>query len=262
MNRGWLAAVAFLVHPALAVAQDAAFEGFYVGGSAGGAFGSASLQATTADSVQFDNVAGTYFQASSVPVVNAAGLQRAEPRGVPAAVQAGYNWRRARVVLGVEADIGSMRFEHAVSASDTYPCCEWPPFTVAQFIDTSWIMTARPRIGYARGGWLVYGTAGLALTRLQYQGTFADFTIGPTTESASVDEGRPGWSAGGGVEYALGRWSVAALYLRTDFGSATTVSRNLTSNFGGTIITFPNAPFTHTASLRADLLRVGINYGF
>jgi opacity protein-like surface antigen len=74
------------------------------------------------------------------------------------------------------------------------------------------------------------------------------------TQSAELKTWRAGYAAGGGVERAIGdNWSVRAEYLHYDFGRATA-----TQVFSGN----PNQLITQSAELKADMVRLGLNYRF
>jgi outer membrane immunogenic protein len=72
----------------------------------------------------------------------------------------------------------------------------------------------RGRLGLAFDRVLVYGTGGVAFASIQHSVTdFAGFDESHTT-------GRVGWTAGGGVEYAIdNNWSARVEYRYTNYGS-------------------------------------------
>ncbi len=107
-------------------------------------------------------------------------------------------------------------------------------------LKSTWLATARGRIGVAFDRVLVYGTGGAAFQNLQFQ----------FPGSASTTTNPFGWTAGGGVEFAfLPNWSVKAEYLFVDFNN-----KNVTINF-------PTAtPVTFT--LKENVVRGGVNYRF
>ena len=82
---------------------------------------------------------------------------------------------------------------------------------------------------------------------------------GGTVESATVARTRLGYAAGGGVEVALGNnWSAKAEYLFVDFRPSSVVSSNLIA----LTTPLPAQPFIHSVDLKADILRLGLNYRF
>jgi outer membrane immunogenic protein len=241
-----------LVAATVAQAQD--FKGFYVGGNAGGAFGRASVQTSPSFSPT------GYFASTSTPAITSASSQRIKPNGFTAGGQGGYNYQWDDFVFGFEVDFGRMDLSGSTSATATYPCCAPTAFTVAQSASTSWLFTARPRVGFAFGRVMFYETAGLALTSVKYSALFTD-TFATAHESASLQETRPGWVVGGGVEARVTpHISIKGEYLYAGFGTATVTSTNLTAF--SPPIAFPTNVFTHTVDLRAHIARGGVNFRF
>ena len=237
-------------------AQTADWKGFYVGGNAGGVKGSEDSFTSTVFSPT------GYFAFSSIPAIAAAGKQKLSPRGFTGGGQIGYNFQHNHFVLGFETDFGAMHVSDDFVSTTTYPCCAPTTLTVKQSASTDWLWTARPRFGVAAGPVLVYGTAGVALTNLNYQALFID-TFATAHENGGVDETRTGWTGGGGVEFKLrsgSRWSLKGEYLFADFGQVKTTSTNLTAFTPR--IAFPTNVFTHQSDLQQHIFRTGFNFRF
>ncbi|MCF4128204.1 outer membrane protein [Methylobacterium sp. SyP6R] len=162
--------------------------------------------------------------------------------------QIGYNYQftpGSGFVIGAEADIQGTTFGRARSGlvgSTTF-------YDVGPSLD--WFGTVRGRIGYAFDRFLVYGTGGFA-----YGG-------GGTPANASYYTGtlpgtfRTGWTAGGGVEYAITeRLSarIEALYVSLDRngGSGGLVYDTGTNAYYG--LGKPKSEF--------GVVRAGLNYRF
>ncbi|HET9164537.1 MAG TPA: outer membrane beta-barrel protein [Candidatus Angelobacter sp.] len=247
-----LAFVLFALGSAKAADED--FKGFYVGVNAGGAFGRPRV-----DTSPIFSPTG-YFAATSTPAITKASNQTIDMNGFTAGGTAGYNFQFESVVVGLEADYGSMDLSGSTTVTQTYPCCAPTSFTVTQTAKTSWVFTVRPRVGVVFGRFLLYGTAGAAITNVKYTGLFTD-TFATAHESAAIDETRPGWAAGGGGEYHHGRHlSIKGEYLWTDFGVASIPTSNLTAFTPP--IAFPSNVFTHTVNMRAPIVRAGLNFRF
>jgi outer membrane immunogenic protein len=230
------------------------FKGFYVGANAGGAFGRFNVDTSPTFSPT------GYFAATSTPAITAASGQKIEPNGFTVGGQAGYNWQWETVVFGLEWDFGKMDLSGSTTATQTYPCCAPTAFTVTQTAETSWLMTARPRVGVAFGHALFYGTAGGAFTNVKYTALFTD-TFATAHESASLEDKRAGWVVGAGGEFAITHHlSFKGEYLYAGFGTSTVTSNNLTAFTPP--IAFPTNIFTHTVSLHAKIARAGINFRF
>jgi outer membrane immunogenic protein len=247
-----LAFVLFAIGSANAADED--FKGFYVGANVGGAFGRPRV-----DTAPSFSPTG-YFAATSTPAITSASNQTIDTNGFTAGGTAGYNFQWESLVVGLEADYGVMNLSGSTSVTGVYPCCAPTTFTVTQTAKTSWVFTLRPRVGVVFGRFLLYGTAGTAITNVKYTGLFTD-TFATAHESAAINETRPGWTAGAGGEYHLSHHlSMKGEYLWTDFGVATIPTSNLTAFTPP--IAFPTNIFTHTVNMRAPLLRAGLNFRF
>ncbi len=116
------------------------------------------------------------------------------PDGVVGGGHVGYNYQFGQFVAGVEGDVNgsSYRGNNGIGASKDP-------------IDGS----VRGRLGYAWDRALIYATGGVAFGDFNHSNVFGD----------SNWAGQVGWTAGGGVEYAIdNNWSVRAEYRYTDFG--------------------------------------------
>src|SRR4029077_2351389 len=120
-------------------------------------------------------------------------------------------------------------------------------------VQTNWLATVRPRLGYVWDRTVLFVTGGLAVTDVHFSDSFID-AFGDAG-SSSVSQVKTGWAIGGGAEYAVtNNWSVKAEYLHLDFGSVS--SSNVVA------VCAPNCAQTHSAHLTSDLARLGINYKY
>lgn len=228
------------------------WTGFYAGLNAGGGWGTSDPTTSTV----FSPIG--YFATTSVTAINAVGAQTVHPDGFIGGGQVGYNQQINSFVWGLEADFNYMGLKGSTSGGAVYPCCAPTGFTINSTVRTDWLLTARPRIGFANNNWLFYATGGLAVSNLKGSFSFTD-TFAAAAESASFNTTKAGWTVGGGVEVGLGgHWTAKAEYLYLDFGTATVNSANLTTTIGA----FPANVFTHSANLNANIARAGVNYRF
>jgi len=236
-----------------AAAAQPAWQGFYAGGSVGGA-----LNRSTANTMSSFSPTG-YFAASSVNALTIAGRQRLNDDAFTGGLEAGFNAQSGSAVFGVETDYAALRMNATQSNTVTYPCCIGSSFTITQALKTRWLYTLRPRFGITSGPALFYVTGGFALTRLNYQEAFSD-NFGPASGSAEFSKTRAGWIAGGGMAFQLRQehWSVKAEYLYSDPGRTTADSNNLTAFVPP--LSFPDNIFTHSVALHSHILRGGIDY--
>jgi outer membrane immunogenic protein len=149
-------------------------------------------------------------------------------KGGMAGGQLGYNWQFGQFVYGVEGDGDwtDLRGTDCGVAS-----CR---------TRNDFLTTARGRFGFAMDRWLPYATGGLAVGNIR----------ATVPGLAGIDHTNAGWTAGGGLEFALtGNWTAKAEYLRVDLG-----------NTGCTVpCGFPTG---NNVSLTGNVVRGGINYRF
>jgi len=232
------------------------FNGFYVGGNAGGAFSRFNAHLTTVFSPT------GYFASTSVPAIATVGDQKIEPNGFTAGGGLGYAHQWDDFVFGLEGDFNYMGLSGSKTGSATYPCCAPTAFTITQTAKTKWLFTVRPRVGWVFAHkWMLYETVGAAFTNVKYTGLFTD-TFATAHENASFEETRPGYAVGGGIEVRMSRHvSVKGEYLYMGFGEASVPSSNLTA-FTAPTIAFPSNVFTHALDLNVHVARGGVNFRF
>ena len=111
--------------------------------------------------------------------------------------------------------------------------------------------TIRGRIGYAADRILFYATGGFAWSNDQFIRTQLTGTLNNATAGSddAVNKGQLGWTAGGGIAYAVAQqWEISAEYRYTSFGMST--------------ISFPLSQLTATSAINLSELRLGVNYKF
>jgi len=213
------------------------WTGWYVGVNAGGAWGRTSVDSTFLPVTVND----TLIAASDSPTLT--------PNGFTAGGQFGYNYQVSQWLIGLEADFGYYGLRNSQTA--TGALVGGGTFAVMPSINTNWLGTVRPRLGYVWDRTLFYVTGGLAMTDVHFADSYID-TVGDAG-SSSASKVKTGWAFGGGLEYAMwNNWSVKAEYLHLDFGSVS--SSNIVIGCG------PICSQTHTANLTSDVVRLGLNY--
>lgn len=244
------AGCACLLAPASATAQDHDWTGFYVGGNAGASWGDTSLKTRIEP-----GTGAVIIPPAERDLINGDQSSDDNETGFTGGLQGGYNFQSGSWVFGVETDIGWMDIGQSRSKVYQSPVLISPPITatVRQEASTDWVWTLRPRIGYASGAYMIYGTAGLAASRISVEASFADSRTPSNTGNFSESDSKFGWVAGLGGAYAFDEnWSVRGEWLYTDFGKV----RNSWVTPNGF------AAFTTEADTRANLLRIGVDYKF
>ncbi len=197
---------------------------------------------------------------NTIPLVTLNGFQS---RGWVAGGQFGYNWQYAALVGGVELDVSATGIK-GNSATVTY--VPDPRVTVSESAgnDVKLLGSARGRLGWAPGPWLLYGTGGLAWEHLEQTSTFSNTTVnnapnnGVFTQNISTPVDLFGWVAGAGVETLLfgTNWIGRLEYLHYDFGHSRGSAVSTTTFPGqvGSVSTVGNQTI--------DVVRAGLSYKF
>ena len=124
---------------------------------------------------------------------------------------------------------------------------------LTQSFGLDWLATARAKLGIVSGRTLFYVTGGGAAGRVK----LFDTTCYPGcifSQTADVSKTKIGWTAGGGIEFALSeRWTIKGEYLHVDLGRQQTYSSLLP---GVTLAYF------HNHRMSVDVGRIGLNYRF
>jgi outer membrane immunogenic protein len=253
--RRTILALAFAAPATAALADAGDWVGPYVGINLGYGFGASQSRTTTTFS------STGYFASTSVPAINTVGNIHLSPDGFIAGGQTGYNVAIApNWVLGLEADFEANSLSDKESASGTYPCCAPSSFAVGSKIDTSWLFTLRPVLGYAWDSWMLYGTGGLALHDQKASFVFTD-NFANATASGGFSTTKGTYAVGGGVQGKIDtNWSWRVEYLYLDYGHMGGTSHNLMAF--SPAVAFPQNPFTQTASFTGNAIRFAVNYRF
>jgi outer membrane immunogenic protein len=264
----WIAIAAALAGTPVEAGEVAApdWTGFYVGVNLGGGWGGSSFGYAPNDpQAQFLFDAGGRPSPASFDVSGALG-----------GVQVGYHRQVSRNwLIGVEADFDGSGVSGAGATSGVFAPYYTAPFNapIQQRID--WFGTVRARLGYLpTGNLLVYGTAGFAYGRLVQSGSWdtnVPFSFGGGAYAVNCANGGPscfagssrqfaaGWTAGGGVEYALRRdWTVRAEYLYVSLAGGSVVETVV----GPTTGALPSSFTAATGRTNLNVARVGLSYQF
>jgi len=147
--------------------------------------------------------------------------------------QLGYNWQFGQFVYGVEGDGDWTDLRGTGNLANCGMGCK---------TRNDFLSTARGRLGFAADRWLPYVTGGLAVGDIK----------AAVPGLAGVDKTNAGWTAGGGLEFALsGPWTVKAEYLYVDLGKA-----------GCSVACGFPVGANNNVSLTTNVVRAGINYRF
>jgi outer membrane immunogenic protein len=167
--------------------------------------------------------------------------------GVIGGIQLGYNYQSGAWVWGLETDIQAS----GQKGSTTYSLLPVPATTLLAEHKLPWFGTSRVRLGVlATPSFLLYGTGGVAFGQINDDYTITVAGV-PGATVASIKDLRAGWTAGAGIEGALGGgWSAKLEYLYLDLGK---LQQTVTTTGVGTVVAF-------NSRLTDNIVRVGLNY--
>jgi outer membrane immunogenic protein len=207
------------------------WSGCYVGASAG----------TT-------NGQSQHFDGAGVPITNGFDLS-----GFIGGGQLGCNWQWGAWVFGIEGDGSAVN-----KSGQGFELQPIPRPNTLWISETQerWFVTARGKLGLTNFWWfgdrtLVYVTGGGAWAKIDASEWL---TTNPISTGHQESNTRSGWTAGGGIEYALGYgWSVKSEFLYADFGTYTTFT---SPPFGAGDIS------PRQVKVKDYVWRAGMNYKF
>jgi outer membrane immunogenic protein len=170
----------------------------------------------------------------------------------------GANFQTGEFVFGAEVDVDYSGINGTTSPASGYCTLTNIAFLTATGCKTqnTWLGTARGRLGYAFDRVLVYGTGGLAFGNIH-----AGIT-GPGITATYDSTAAAGWTAGGGVEVALGDHLTGKIeYLYVNLANGTCTTANCGYDSFNPITGTLNAA-NDTVKFNTNIIRGGINYKF
>jgi outer membrane immunogenic protein len=193
------------------------WTGFYFGGNAGwqgiagAGMSSAPNDAVTAGALGL----GPCIAANSCPQ----NYGSASGSGFIGGVQAGYNWQLQNYLVGLEADFQGVTARASTTTANG-GVGGFLPFTGAESTREDWLGTVRGRAGvFVTPSLLGYATGGYAYADVNRSWSASFIPPVAGTWAGSTTNVLSGWTAGGGVEWALSNsftLGVEYLYVRLD----------------------------------------------
>jgi outer membrane immunogenic protein len=236
-----------------------AWEGFYVGVNAGGAWSTTCNTWTAYNSVVANSVA---FNNRDCP----------NNGQFVGGAQIGYNFQYQQWVWGFGVDYD---FWSAKNRNKSFVCTGTCPFPQGTYNFSSkpnpnGFAILGPRVGYAIDEWLPYVRVGGVFASGSHDVSASYTPTGDTSPTAgfsgSKNSKSSGWGAGAGVEYQLPQqWSVRVEYTYVNLGKGSNSVASCSSTVAGACSAFINSGIsldnTHN-SFTASVIRVGVNYNF
>lgn len=156
-----------------------------------------------------------------------------DANGIIGGATIGMNHQWHSFLVGIEGDISATDISAQKHISN-----------FAYKLETNWLATIRPRIGYSLGAFLPYVTAGLAIgdVNMSSPGNNNKFTL------LSNKQTQYGWTIGGGLETAIS----SNLSLKAEYLYVRLADTSYTNSIG----------INYNTQFYENLLRLGINYRF
>jgi outer membrane immunogenic protein len=219
------------------------WSGVYIGVNGGGAWQRGRVDG---DDIIMNQVTNVPVPGRGVVVVPATTLdgpagRETRSRGEYGG-QLGFAWQTGAWVLGAEADLGSGGGRTTVAREALAPGTLLSPagtVVLSRSVEARTVWSARVRAGYAFGSMQAYATGGVAGGRLRFlrldtytnPGGLAPPSCGPApciqitanpfadSYSGVSEHDQTGWTAGGGLDWAISRrFSLGLEYRHTDLG--------------------------------------------
>ena len=185
------------------------WTGFYIGGFGGYKFANGDIDLDLGG--DWNTYPGSDEKAALEPVAS----RNLDFGGGEAGGLIGFNYQVHHWVFGAEATGAGLWLSdshHAVAGVIN-------DYDVDTSVETNYLVTVGPRVGYALCRWLPYVTGGVAIGNIDFdQGLFIvgnpDFGQGGSKTETEV-----GWMVGCGLEYAItNHWRVRGQYQYVDLG--------------------------------------------
>ncbi len=184
----------------------------------------------------WQNIGGTFNNAGANPT----SLTPLDNNGAIVGAQLGYNVQYDWFMMGVEGDASAL-----VGSSNTVT--NNPQLTTAAVLnaDSSYLATIRGRLGFVVQDVLLYGTAGVAFSRFQFEENAPGVPFNGVLRLTDT-----GGVYGGGVEWKFAYGvSVRGEYLHYDLGGSSYIPTSFYNASNGDVVSFHGI----------DVARAGLN---
>jgi outer membrane immunogenic protein len=248
-----LAGTAFAAEPAPAPPPPVpifTWTGLYLGGQIGYAWGSDNFFYGA-----FDPLTGLAFNPSVF----------SSPSGVIGGAHVGFNYQIDKpgggFVLGIEGSVDGISLSNTVAAG--FAAFGGSSVSASTNADVQGSIRGRFGIaGIASDRLLAFATGGVAFGGFNTRFTTSGNNGGnPFFASNSFSNTRVGWTAGGGIDYAVtNNWSVFAEYRYTSFG--TVANTQLATAAFTTVPVLTGGALNVTRTLSQSQVQVGFSYKF
>ena len=241
--------------PNISYAQDvdndaANWAGQYAGATLGVSHGMVDTSAVQS---------GTgYFTGDDAALLNPQGSKDINGTDFNGSLLWGMNVQDGRTVYGIEADVTIANFdEEYTSPRVNYNTSPADSFVINTKVQSDWLISIRPRYGFALDASLFTVSAGPAVTKFQYDFDFSDTWGGGQTATASSSKLALGIAAGLGFEHKLqDDWALKTDYLYYNFPNAGKAHSSIDND------SYATDGFKHDVSFQLHSIRVGVTKAF
>ncbi|WP_417414297.1 outer membrane protein [Hoeflea sp.] len=196
------AAVALFVSPAMAddtATSGADWQGFYLGLALGGAHSAAKPDT----GVVYNGYFFTDASGSDREQVNPVLQRRLDGLDVTGSVLAGYDFQSGNITYGLEGDLTFMGFSQTESFGPAnYDNNPSATFTTSTTVESDFLLSLRPKLGYVTGPFQFYISAGPSVSRFKMTHEYSDTASGKSI-TFSDSKTALGVSSSVGVGYML-----------------------------------------------------------
>jgi outer membrane immunogenic protein len=178
-----------------------------------------------------------------------------KPDGFIGGGQIGYNYQMNSIVIGAEADIQFADIKETRNIA-LPGAGAFLPSNSSSRQEMKYFGTVRARLGFTPvDRLLVYATGGLAYADVSNRINVTYNPIAGGDFFGRTSDTRTGWTAGGGLEYAItNNITIKGEYLYYDLGNKNIILRDP--------VRFPVDSLTYRSESKGNIVRAGINYKF
>lgn len=212
----YLAAAVIVVAAVPCRAQSLDWQGFYAGVTAGAVIGTGRMDFDPTGSfngpIANDITDGNFWR----------GTKKLDTTDLTGTLQAGYQIGHGRFRFGLEGEAGYLGLRE--SSTKTATASTGNTYRLDQKIETDFFASLRPRVGYVpevfSGDLMLFVTGGMTLAHARITQKFTQIGLAYNSDGLSEDKMLVGWTAGGGLEYALSKaWGLKMEYLYASLGT-------------------------------------------
>ncbi|WP_417432717.1 outer membrane protein [Hoeflea sp.] len=248
-----VAALALSVSPVMAgdAAATSDWQGFYLGLALGGAHSAAKSDTGVVYGTGYFNDAGG---ASDRDQINPILQRRIDGQDLTGSVLAGYDFQSGNITYGLEGDLTFMGFSQTQSAGPVnYDTAPASTFTTRTTIESDFLLSLRPKLGYVSGPFQFYVSAGPSVSRFKMTHQYSDTHNGGSSVTFSDSKTALGVSSSIGVGYMLSDgWVLRSDYVFSYYPDITGGSSELNGD-GKTDFTYGSDFQSH--NLRLALIK-------